>query len=84
MDRVTAEEDGPIQADDIVVSLLGIELDGEATRIPSQVWELSAKSNGTESYENGRLLSNTIEEIRLTNVSSGREIERLITDFGMF
>ena len=35
LDRITAEKDGEVEADDVVVALAGIELDGETARITS-------------------------------------------------
>lgn len=46
----------PVKTNDIVVSLLGVMLDGETTRIPTRVGELFAKGNGGEANENWSLL----------------------------
>jgi len=48
----------PIQSNDIVVALTGVELDGKATRITSSVRELTADSDSGEAEEERSLATN--------------------------
>lgn len=43
-----------VQSYDIIIPLTGVELDSEASRISSCVWEFSAKCHRRISKENGR------------------------------
>lgn len=53
----------PVQSNDIVITLGGVEFDGKTSRVAGRVGELSAKSDGTESDEDWCLLAGLLEEI---------------------
>jgi hypothetical protein len=46
----------PVKTNDIVVSLLGVMLNGKTARISTRVGELFAKGDGGEANENWSLL----------------------------
>lgn len=62
MEWVTNEEDWEVQADEIVVSVLCVELDGVSSRISSFIGVFSAVGDGRESTEDGGLLADGGEE----------------------
>ena len=53
----------PIEADNIIVALFGVELDGESTRIAGFIWEFAAKRHGRETNEDGCLFSDSGKEV---------------------
>ena len=42
LNGISAEEDGEVETNNIVVTLAGVELDGKATRVPGEIGELSS------------------------------------------
>jgi hypothetical protein len=68
LDGIATEEDGEVQANDIVVALLGVELDGESTRVTGLVGELTAESDSGETHEDGSLLANSGQEVGLGQI----------------
>ena len=60
--RVAHEEDRRVVADQVVVALLGVELQGEAARIAHRVGETLLAGNGREAREDGRPLADRAEE----------------------
>jgi len=65
---IAAEEDWPVETNDVIFTLLGVHLDCEATRVASKIWEFSAKGDSRESEEEGRLLANVGQEVCLCKV----------------
>lgn len=55
----------PVQSNDIVITLGGIELDSKTSRVTSRVGEFSTKGDGTESDEDWCLLARLLKEICL-------------------
>jgi hypothetical protein len=76
LDGVTAEENRPIQADNVVVALLGVELDGKTTGVTRFIRELATKGDGRETNEDRGLLSLSREKVRFLGISV-RECGRL-------
>ena len=62
---VTREIWYPVQSNDIIVALGGVEFDGEPSRVAGRVRELSAKGDGTESNEDWCLLARLLKEVCL-------------------
>jgi len=52
-----------IEADDVVITLHSVELDGEPTGVAGLVWELSPKSDGREAHKDRSLFTNTGQEV---------------------
>lgn len=63
LNGVTAEEDWEVQADNVVVAFLGVEFDGESTRVSGLIRKFAAKGDGTEADEDRSLLSDGLEEV---------------------
>ena len=63
LDRITAEEDGEVEADNVVVAFSGVELDGKTTRVACFVWVFSAHCDSTKADKDRCLLANTGEEV---------------------
>lgn len=57
LEWVTDEEDGEVQADEIVIPVLGVELDSVTSRVSRRVGVFSAVSDGGESAEDRGLLA---------------------------
>ena len=55
----------PVQSNDIIVALGGIEFDGESSRVACRVREFSPKGDGTETNEDGCLLARLLKEVCL-------------------
>lgn len=55
LDRITAEENGPVETDDVVVTFAGVELDGETAGVARRVGKLTAEGDGGEAHEDGGL-----------------------------
>ena len=75
--RISQEEDGRVVEDPVVVALLSVELDSEATRVPRGVWGSLLSANSREPNERPRLLSDLREEVRrceLRNVVGDLEL----------
>jgi hypothetical protein len=62
LERVTNKEHGEVQADEIVVSVFGVELDGVASGVSRRVGVLSAIGDGGKSTEDWGLLADGGEE----------------------
>ena len=58
LDRITGEEDWPIKANNVIVALPCVQLDGEASRVPGEIGELTAKGDSAKAKEEGCLLPN--------------------------
>lgn len=43
LDGVTTEEDGEVEAHNVVVAFFGVELDREATRIAAFIWKFTTQ-----------------------------------------
>lgn len=83
LNRVSAEENGEVEADDVVVPFLRVELDGESAGIPSFIGEFSAESDGREANKDWCLLPGRLEKIRFLIISSvppGSFIMNLVVD----
>jgi len=52
-----------VEADNVVVALLGVELDSETTRVAALIRKLTTESDGGESDEDGRLLTDVGEKV---------------------
>ena len=63
LDWISDEEDWSVVADHIVVSLLGVELDGESSGISLAVVSTTLASNGGEAEEAWSSLTNSIKEV---------------------
>jgi hypothetical protein len=78
LNRITAKEDGldmlawpmnglwrayKVKANDVVVALHGVELDGHATRVASLIRILAANSHGRKANERRSLLTNASQEV---------------------
>jgi len=70
LDRVATEENGEVQANNVVVALLCVELDGEATRVTGLIGKLSSQSDGREAHKDGGLFADGLEKIRFLQSSS--------------
>lgn len=55
----------PVQSNDIIVALGGVEFDGESSRVAGRVRELSAKGDGAEPNEDWCLLARLLKEVCL-------------------
>lgn len=77
LDGVLDEENGGVVSDDVIVALLGVELNGETTRITLQVRSTTLTGNGGESQEDRSLLANLAEETSL-GVPEAKEEELVI------
>jgi len=55
--RISHEEDGPVQSDEVIVSLSSVELDCKSSRVSADIWELSAIGDSGESAISRGLLS---------------------------
>ena len=60
--RVTHEEDRRVVADDVVVALLGVELDGDAAHVAVRVGGALVGGHDREAQEQRRALANFVEE----------------------
>jgi hypothetical protein len=69
LERVPDEENREVQADKIVVSVLGIELDGVTSRVPRRVGILSAVRDSRETAEDRGFLADGGEEGRFGKVA---------------
>lgn len=58
LDWITTEEDWPIEANNVIVALPCVQLDGEASRVPGEIGKLTPKGDGAETKEEGCLLPN--------------------------
>ena len=63
LDWISDEEDWSVVADHIVVSLLGVELDGKSSWISLAVVSTTLASNGGEAEEAWSSLTNSIKEV---------------------
>jgi len=63
LDRITAEEDGKVQPNNVIVAFASVQLDGKSTRIASLVGELASQGHRGEAYKGGCLLANSREEV---------------------
>ena len=63
LDRVLDEEDRDVVADEIPVSFLGIEFDGEAAHVARQVERTFRTGDGREPHEDGRFLAGALEDV---------------------
>lgn len=63
LNGIAAEEDGEIEAHDVVVAFGGVELDGKATGVAAFVGKLTAKGDGRETGEDGGLFTHAGEEV---------------------
>jgi hypothetical protein len=52
-----------VQADNVIVALHSVELDGEAAGVASLIWKLSSESDSREADKSWRLLSNARKEV---------------------
>jgi hypothetical protein len=52
-----------VQADDVVVALSSVKLDGESARVASLVWVLAADGDSGESDESWRFLADSRQEV---------------------
>ncbi len=59
---IAHEEDGCVVADQVVIALLGVELDSEASRIPNSVGVALLTRYRREANEHRSALANSIEE----------------------
>jgi hypothetical protein len=46
-----------VEADNVIVALSGVELDGEASRVACFVWELSTQGDGREPHKSWGLFA---------------------------
>lgn len=84
LNRITAKEDGldmlawprnglwrahKVKANDVVVALHGVELDGHATRVASLIRILAANSHGRKANEGRSLLTNASQEVSFLPLS---------------
>jgi hypothetical protein len=69
LDRVTAEKDGEVESNNVIVSFTGVEFDSKASWIAGKIWKFSSQGDGRISEENGCLDSGTSQEVRLRPVS---------------
>ena len=65
LDRVSDEEDRLVDADQIPIALIGIEFDGEPTRIARGLGRTPVAHHGRETNEDRRLLARLSEQRRL-------------------
>jgi hypothetical protein len=75
--RISQEEDGRVVEDPVMVALLSVELDGEATRVSRGVRGSLLSANSRESNERPRLLPDLREKVRrceLRNVVGDLEL----------
>src|SRR5580698_9447849 len=76
LDRIADEEDRPVDADHVPVALLGVELDGEATRVARLLRRSAIAHHGREAYKD-RSLGARREHLRAgqrTDVGGGNEL----------
>ena len=76
LDWITGEEDRPIEANNIVVTLPCVQLDGEASRIPGEIGELAAKGDGAEAKEERCLLPNLAQKVGLQGFTESTSMDR--------
>lgn len=72
--RISQEEDWSIVVNPVPVTLVSVELHGEASRIPSSVGRALFASDGRETNYGVGLLANTAEHI------SGGEVTDIVSD----
>ena len=71
LDCVLNEEDRDVVADEIPVSLLGVELDCEAADVAGEVGGSLAAGDGREPYEGGRPPPGLLEKMRSGDIGKG-------------
>lgn len=77
LDRIAAEEDWEVEANQVVVALTRVELDRKTARIACEVRELAAQRDRTEAYKDGRLFTYFAQKVGLGSISIiGRLEER--------
>jgi hypothetical protein len=62
LDRVLDEEDGHVVADEVEVTLFGVELDGEAANVADGVGRTARTDDRRESHEHRRLDRRVLQE----------------------
>lgn len=68
--RIAKEEDRRVVVNPIPVALLGIELNGEASRISRSIWGTLLSTHSRETSDGGGLLANTSEHINRGDVAN--------------
>lgn len=63
LDGVTTEEDREVEANNVVVALAGVELDGKTTRVACFVWVFPTNGDRTKADKDWCLLADTGEEV---------------------
>ena len=63
LDGIAAEEDGEVEADDVVVALHGVKLNGETTGVASFIRVLTTNGDCGESDEDRSLFTYAGEEV---------------------
>lgn len=69
LERIPDEEDGKVQADKIIVSILGVKLDGVTSRVSCFIGIFSTVRDGGETAEDGGFLADGGEEGGLGEVA---------------
>ena len=70
---VADEEDGPVVADNVIVALLGVKLEGEAPRVAEELWRVQAVDDSGEANGEGSPLAIDLRKVRHTDI---REVGR--------
>lgn len=68
LNGISAEKDGEVQPYDVVVALYGVEFDGETARVAGLIRKFSSGRYGRETDEDGCLLADRGQEVRLGEV----------------
>ena len=81
LDGVLDEEDGGVVTDHIVVALLGVVLDGEATGVTVAIVGTALTSNSGEAEEDWGPLANGVHESGLAETSKKRQFKFVFRNF---
>lgn len=65
LERVSNEKDGEVQADEVVVSILGVELGSVSSRVSSAIGVFPSVSDRAQPGERRRLLADASEQLGL-------------------
>lgn len=76
LDGIAAEEDWEVEANHVIITFTGVELDHKTMRITWEIRELAAQRDGTKAYEDGRLPTYFAQKERLYSFSIIGHLEK--------